>query len=897
MAHIKLRFARFFIEPEVLLLRKFLKKNPHWRRFLFAIFAAQLISHRRYNDHSNLNNQVFQLRHRMEFTSGCNSPCFCTYRGGIALMGDRVKGIAEKWVSLFSGNETFIASQRGRYDRDGDEYHIMVVTPDENKEKRVQINDFEEIRCVHLYDLGVGCHDGCYYTAIIAPQVQKIRRKLGLTFLDLHITLGFSGSDKHGVRKDVSSLLPCRANVNEVCITAEKLLRAPSSAQGREYFRYKLIADILRREGYLCGAYYSAKFIAEEIEDPRTGHDLLEEVIHGTSDSCKVLEPELVNYGELVCQALNCNIYSQSSYYRVRRFYRSTVEQSATWSHYAFDYTEMPRNFGFVNDKLAGSSIPEHRKYFECMISIGITDVITLMEDPLRPALYVNLPIRYHFFSVIDRTPPTLEQMKEIVKICESSGKVLIHCQGGVGRTATALAAILMWEHGLSRQEAKLPLYEHRKTILDDSQDEFLSQWYEECLRNRESIEESRAKSSTCRSPKVKLPPILMCIGFPASGKSTFSETLSAAFPNQVTRINQDERGRRDCEDMAQTLSKRNGHTVILDRCNLTKAERKEWLSLAHSKKAWAISFTAPIEECRWRIVRRKGHPTIKIGGGLRIIDSVADTLEVPDLSEGFEQIIPVPTFDACNMLLRSWGCETIPISTLPEDESMIKFPRTRHILNLGCATRDDLIMTPQEVEMTFLHHELFIEEKIDGANMGISIRNNQLCAQNRSHYVSSAYHPQFKLLDKWLAQKAEDLWRILDSDRYILYGEWVYAKHSIQYKQLPDWFIAFDMYDKLEEKFWSRPRLERHLDGSNIQLIPLVSRGAFNNIGQLRVLAQTPSQFYAGPVEGVYIRRCNDEGWLTARGKIVRSDFLCGNEFWTKGGLQPNSKVLGAST
>lgn len=175
----------------------------------------------------------------------------------------------------------------------------------------------------------------------------------------------------------------------------------------------------------------------------------------------------------------------------------------------------------------------------------------------------------------------------------------------------------------------------------------------------------------------------------------------------------------------------------------------------------------------------------------------------------------------------------------------------------------------------------------------GISIRDNQLCAQNRSHFVTSAYHSQFKHLDKWLHRHADDLWEVLGSDRYTLYGEWVYARHSIHYQRLPDWFVAFDMFDKLEGKFWSRPQLEKHLEGTSISLIPLLARGSYSNSDQLRTLARFPSQFYSGPVEGVYLRSCSEDGqWLMERGKIVREDFLCGNEFWSKGGVEANVKA-----
>jgi hypothetical protein len=164
-----------------------------------------------------------------------------------------------------------------------------------------------------------------------------------------------------------------------------------------------------------------------------------------------------------------------------------------------------------------------------------------------------------------------------------------------------------------------------------------------------------------------------------------------------------------------------------------------------------------------------------------------------------------------------------LPKSTLPPELGLLKFPRTRHLANFGSATRDDLILNIDDVNTNWLNQPVFIEEKIDGANMGISIRNHTLVAQNRSHYVTSTYHPQFKFLDKWIAKHSDELWQVLQSERYILYGEWVYATHSIVYSKLPDWFIAFDMYDRLEQRFFSRQRLTALLQNTSIVMIPLV--------------------------------------------------------------------------
>ena len=47
------------------------------------------------------------------------------------------------------------------------------------------------------------------------------------------------------------------------------------------------------------------------------------------------------------------------------------------------------------------------------------------------------------------------------------------------------------------------------------------------------------------------------------------------------------------------------------------------------------------------------------------------------------------------------------------------KFPRTPHIYNLGSATRADLLLDKTDADI-FLTNEITIEEKIDGANLGL---------------------------------------------------------------------------------------------------------------------------------------------------------------------------------
>lgn len=141
------------------------------------------------------------------------------------------------------------------------------------------------------------------------------------------------------------------------------------------------------------------------------------------------------------------------------------------------------------------------------------------------------------------------------------------------------------------------------------------------------------------------------------------------------------------------------------------------------------------------------------------------------------------------------------------DKETLLKFPRTPHIYDLGgsAVTRDDLLLDARDAE-ALLRTPLTLEEKLDGANLGISITADyRILCQNRSHYVNGETHSQFKRLPQWLAEHQGELFEALEPERHILFGEWLYARHSVPYSRLPDYFLAFDIYDRHAGHFLSR--------------------------------------------------------------------------------------------
>lgn len=183
----------------------------------------------------------------------------------------------------------------------------------------------------------------------------------------------------------------------------------------------------------------------------------------------------------------------------------------------------------------------------------------------------------------------------------------------------------------------------------------------------------------------------------------------------------------------------------------------------------------------------------------------------------------------------------------------LFKFPRTRHLFDAGGSgvSRDDLLMDPGE-EAAFYSRSskgkgsskassrggsggrvVAMEEKVDGANLGISIdaETLQFKVQNRSHFINSKTHRQFANLDSWLSEHSEGLFKVMGSDpcRYVIFGEWLYATHSIAYTRLPDYFLAFDVYDRKVGKFLSWRERNKCLEGTGIRPVRLIAEDTLN--------------------------------------------------------------------
>lgn len=616
--------------------------------------------------------------------------------------------------------------------------------------------------------------------------------------------------------------------------------------------------------------------------------------------------------------------------------------------------TELPRFFSWVYPgRVAGMSTPRHARDMDTLVDMGFTHVLTLTAEEPLPAAWLHLkPLEHIFVPVRNYGSPSLGEMDAILAHVLAGGVWLVHCGGGVGRAGTVLACLVAMlgradpsgscdlakgqgqgqvqgpgpgpgsgpthreggEPQLDARTAITLLRELRPRSLESTeQEQFVASFVSHRWKTAyaaaplsEPVAALEVLHPPQRSSGVPLnasdvPTVIFMVGKPGSGKSWLASAIAKrrALPQgqgqgqgrtrdqgRTLIVSQDEAGRAACE-RALGRAQPNDTLVVVDRCNASRDERAAWLRLVPAgRRRIAVYFDYDAALCIQRIKMRLNHPTVRAGSGGHAVRAADQRMDVPDLdAEEFDAMVVVRSFAAARAALLA----------LTPAVALRKFPRTPHLVNLGAATGDDEVLQGRD-GWDMLTGTLTVEEKIDGANMGFTLDvHGALRVQNRSHWVSAADHVQFRALDRWLDAHGAALTRLLARDdefaeRYILYGEWVAATHSVHYTRLPDRFVAFDLYDRLEDKYASHSVLAGALRGSGIPQVPLLGQRTQVARGELLEWISEPSAFSDERREGVYVRFEDETRTHTLRrGKIVRGDFIAGNGHWSKGRIVLN--------
>jgi predicted kinase len=151
------------------------------------------------------------------------------------------------------------------------------------------------------------------------------------------------------------------------------------------------------------------------------------------------------------------------------------------------------------------------------------------------------------------------------------------------------------------------------------------------------------------RCPFREGPILILLVGVPASGKSTWANRNAphAIVVSQddlidaITPSGFDHSARpvyAAAEEAIARTALRNGRSVIVDRTNRTRALRKRWLAIAREAEcaAVAIVMSADWETCRARNRARFGPRRVCE----ERIERMIAVFEAPDVSEGFRAIV-----------------------------------------------------------------------------------------------------------------------------------------------------------------------------------------------------------------------------------------------------------------
>jgi len=836
-----------------------------------------------------------------------------------------------------------VAMRKAASERDGiDRLHLTVVDPAELKGCKDKYEGGVQVWETDLAVLGLGSYGKSMFAVVHSVTLSALRMRLGLRPKHFHVTLGFHGQDEHGdgARKGASSLVEMSPQAAERLTGQFDAVRAQPRAQQQELLRelYVTASDLAGKveqchQAAVLSVALKSVFLLRN--KPEAVHDITEQL--------KMVDPLeaafLTLRARFAGQELGEDMHAAREAHatladlvppppaddrRVRWLVQVAApaarEEKRVWGASEdgiLSQLKPPMNCAPVpayGDQLWGSGCPSEETA-RAIKALGVQRVVTLTEDALpdSTAQAFGDSVDLWHFPIDDRhAPRTVEALVQTCRCVQrglaSGDGVLVHCLGGKGRTALILASMLVLERGFSPSEALAEVKRDRATFVTDEQVRMLKKLYALVTRPPAALQGSGKTGSVL--PR-QLPRTIVLCGLPGAGKSTFAlRLLGRLAPGALAHINQDELGRTETENgwASATASANRGDDIVavLDKCNATKASRAQALDLCGGKgpAPVLVHFCASAEVCASRAAERTGHVGEVSGKRAeRVVAAVAEQFEAPDgAREGYSKVYTVTDDAEAEALLSAWGCAD---NGTDAGEMVVKFPRTRHLVNLGAATRDDLLvpdaerwLCPQAIDA---NTQVVVEEKIDGANLGFSLGpDGSIRAQNRSHFVNSEYHEQFRKLGTFIeTEGAEIRERALRDRHLVLYGEWVYAKHSVPYDRLPAYFVAFDLRCLLTNTFCSRAELERVLAGTNIALTPLLMRRAQGSAKVQRdvmPLVHRPSTFAEDtPSEGVYVRLERD-GLTVDRAKIVRHDFIAGGEDaarWNHSALQTNLVAL----
>ncbi len=222
-------------------------------------------------------------------------------------------------------------------------------------------------------------------------------------------------------------------------------------------------------------------------------------------------------------------------------------------------------------------------------------------------------------------------------------------------------------------------------------------------------------------------------------------------------------------------------------------------------------------------------------------------------------------------------------------------FGRIQHLPYLPNTDRDDLVATAEEAAIIFDPSlDVTIEEKVDGSQIGIASDGDgePPLIRNKNHVLVKGYgrkntpaKAQYAPLWNWVYENAKCFENLREQWQQpaSVYGEWIYAEHTLSYDLAPSDFIAYNVFLPEEQRFVS-PFLARNSLHEAGFTIPALLGNSVTSYAQLEALTKAHSMWSNTSLrEGVIVKVSSTPigaPALTHQFKMRRSDFKPREDF-----------------
>lgn len=217
-----------------------------------------------------------------------------------------------------------------------------------------------------------------------------------------------------------------------------------------------------------------------------------------------------------------------------------------------------------------------------------------------------------------------------------------------------------------------------------------------------------------------------------------------------------------------------------------------------------------------------------------------------------------------------------------------MKYPRIAHLPSSPAEARDDLRL---ESAGALAGRLLHFSEKMDGSN----------CCFTREGIFARSHEgpPTHASFNRAKALWAEVRHRIPAG--VSLFGEWLYARHSIAYWDLPSYFLIFGARDEVRHVWLSVADTIGLALGLDLQVVPTLAQFKLPDGAAVdrftAGLIRSAGPTFGDEIEGVVVRVSDefaDADFERSVAKFVRAEHVQTDEHWLHQPIVPNRLARG---